>query len=94
MSRKIFGTVTEEEKNTIEKLFERKNALKELLLTLNNPSLSEKDKDFLYEKIISDTAKTEGAFQKWWSDMVQKYKWQPAESGMWNIDFKTNEIFG
>jgi CXXX repeat modification system protein len=32
-------------------------------------------------------------FQKWWSDMAQKYGWESAEGGNWEIDFDTCDIY-
>ena len=32
-------------------------------------------------------------FQKWWDSMSQKYNWESAENGNWEINFDTCEIY-
>ena len=31
-------------------------------------------------------------FQNWWDRMSQKYQWESAENGNWEINFDTCEI--
>jgi len=85
--KRIIGKVTEEEKNAIEYLFERRNGLKELaqILTLDNAEL--------YEKLVIDLGETSIKFQKWWDDMSSKYNWESIEGGNWQIDFDTCDIY-
>lgn len=85
--KKIVGKVTENEKNEILILFERKNGLSELakILTPQNESL--------YEKLIKDMGETSTKFQSWWDNMANKYQWERSENGTWEINFETNEIF-
>ena len=85
--KKLVGQVSEEEKNEIQTLFERKNGLAELskILTAEN--------DALYEKLVKDMGETNTRFQKWWDDMGIKYKWESLPNGNWEINFQSNEIF-
>lgn len=85
--KKLVGQVTPEEKNEIQTLFERRNGLNELakILTADNADL--------YEKLIKDLGETGSRFQNWWDTMAQKYKWESAQNGHWNINFETCEIF-
>ena len=87
MNRKIVGKVTEEEKREIQRLYERKNGLKELaaLLTPENPEL--------YEKLVADIGNTHSRFQSWWNTMSNKYQWESIEGGNWEIDFDTCTIY-
>ncbi|MBR4552444.1 MAG: hypothetical protein IKO20_01815 [Bacteroidaceae bacterium] len=32
-------------------------------------------------------------FQSWWDRMAQKYQWESAPDGNWEINFDTKEIF-
>ena len=32
-------------------------------------------------------------FQNWWDTMSQKYQWESAENGNWEINFETCEIY-
>ena len=85
--KKLVGQVTPEERNEIQRLFERRNGLNELanILTPNNPEL--------YERWVKDLGKTTTKFQSWWDSMAEKYQWESAEGGNWEINFDTCEIF-
>ncbi len=85
--KKLVGQVTPEEKNEIQTLFERRNGLNELakILTADNSDL--------YEKLVKDMGETGSKFQNWWDTMAQKYQWESAENGNWEINFETREIF-
>ncbi|MDR3287723.1 MAG: CXXX repeat peptide modification system protein [Prevotellaceae bacterium] len=85
--KKAVGQVSEEEKNEIQTLFERKNGLIELSKILNA------DNESLYEKLVKDMGETNSHFQKWWDDMSTKYNWENHPKGNWEINFTTNEIF-
>ena len=87
ISRKIVGQVTTDEKNEIQMLFERRNGLNELakIVTADNTDL--------YEKLVKDMGETGVNFQKWWDRMAQKYQWESAENGNWEINFETCEIY-
>lgn len=85
--KKVVGQVTPEEKNEIQTLFERRNGLNELakILTADNSDL--------YEKLVKDLGDTGSKFQNWWDRMHQKYNWEAAENGNWEINFETCEIY-
>lgn len=87
MEKKLIGQVTVEEKNEIQTLFERRNGLNELakILTADN---SER-----YEKLVKDLGETGTKFQSWWDRMAEKYQWESTESGSWEINFDTCEIY-
>ncbi|WP_307768668.1 CXXX repeat peptide modification system protein [uncultured Bacteroides sp.] len=87
MDKKIIGKVTSDEKNEIQKLFERRNGLYELakIITIDNNNL--------YEKLVNDLGETESSFQNWWNTMSDKYKWESVEDGNWEIDFETCNIY-
>ena len=81
------GKVSEEERNQILSLFERKNGLQELA------KIRTTDNQELYDNVVIDLGATNMKFQKWWSDMAQKYGWESAEGGNWEIDFDTCDIY-
>ena len=85
--KKQIGQVTPEEKDEIQRLFERRNGLNELakILTAENAEL--------YEKLVKDMGETGTKFQQWWDTMAQKYQWESAPDGHWEINFDTCEIF-
>ena len=87
MVEKVVGQVTPEERNEIQALFERRNGLNELakILTADNAEL--------YEKLVKDMGETGTKFQAWWNRMAQKYHWESAENGNWEINFETCKIY-
>ncbi|MBP3298371.1 MAG: CXXX repeat peptide modification system protein [Muribaculaceae bacterium] len=86
MKRKV-GNVTEQEKQEILALFERRNGLTELarILTPDNAEL--------YEKLVADMGATGTRFQQWWDTTSARYGWESAPDGNWEIDFNTNDIY-
>ena len=87
MKKKPVGQVTPEERTEIQTLFERRNGLNELakIVTADNTEL--------YEKLVKDMGETGTKFQNWWDRMEEKYQWESAENGNWEINFDTCEIF-
>jgi len=85
--KKLVGQVTPEERNEIQRLFERRNGLNELAKILTA------DNEDLYEKMVKDLGETSTQFQNWWDRMAQSYKWESTENGRWEINFDTCEIF-
>ena len=63
---KTIGYVTEEERNEIQTLFERRNGLNERakILTPQNTEL--------YERLVRDLGETSFKFQDWWNRMGMK----------------------
>ena len=87
MNKKLVGLVTPEERNEIQTLFERRNGLNELAKILTG------DNSELYEKLVKDLGETGMKFQGWWDKMAEKYQWESAKDGNWEINFDTCEIF-
>ena len=84
--KKQVGQVSEEERNEIQALHERKNGLLELAKVIG-------ENDIIYEKLVRDMGVTSSRFEQWWSRMGEKYQWQSAENGKWEIDFNTCDIY-
>ena len=87
MNKKIVGSVTEQEKNQIRELFERRNGLNELAKILAPGNTD------MYELLVKDLGETSTKFQKWWDTMSEKYQWEKAEGGNWEINFETCEVY-
>ena len=85
--KKEVGSVTEQERDDILALFERRNGLTELAKILTA------DNEELYERLVKDMAETGGKFQKWWDSMAAKYAWESAENGNWEINFDNCKIY-
>lgn len=87
MVKKLVGLVTPEERDEIQRLFERRNGLNELAMIVTA------DNDALYEKLVADMGETGTKFQQWWDTMANQYQWESVENGNWEINFETCEIF-
>lgn len=85
--KKEVGRVTEEERDEIQTLFERRNGLNELAQILTA------DNEDLYNRLVKDLGETGAKFQNWWERMETKYNWEGAENGNWEIDFQNCSIF-
>ena len=85
--KKEVGYVSPEERDEIQSLFERRNGLNELakILTAGNSDL--------YETLVKDMGETALNFQRWWDRMGEKYRWESADSGSWEIDFNNCKVF-
>lgn len=83
---KVISRVTEDERNEIQMLFERRNGLNDLakILTADNTEL--------YEKLVKDMGETGLKFQNWWDRMYRKYNWENIPGSNWEINFDTCEI--
>lgn len=89
----MVGKVTTEERDEIQLLFNRRNALSELAMVLNDTSRTKGEVDEnLYEKLLKDMGETSAKFQGWWDRMGHKYQWKSAPNGQWQINFATGEI--
>ncbi len=87
----IIGKLTEGESEVIQKIYQRKMALLELLPTLKL-SLEQKSVDYLYEKIVNDLLDTNQKMQKWWEDVASEHKWSYGEKDQWSVNFNTKEV--
>ncbi|HEX9060973.1 MAG TPA: CXXX repeat peptide modification system protein [Clostridia bacterium] len=93
MSNEKVGQVTTDEKIEVLKLFQRKLALNELMVTMSRIKFESANAECLYEKIVNDLGETIVGLENWWKIMQNKYQWKSSIGGQWNIDFDTNEIY-
>lgn len=87
MEKKKVGIVTADERDEIQKLFRRHSGLADLAKIVTA------DNDELYEKVVNDLGDTNTRFQDWWNKKGEKYNWESAENGRWQINFDTCEIY-
>ena len=85
--KKNVGKISTAERDEIKNLFTRRKGLAELVKILD------KDNIDLYEKVIADLTETGAAFDAWWDSMFEKYQWESAENGNWEIDFNDCSIY-
>lgn len=85
--KKEVGYVSAEERDEIQRLFERRNGLNELAKVLSP------DNDELYERLVADMGDTATRFQRWWDETSAKYGWESHPEGHWEIDFNDCKIY-
>lgn len=85
--------VTTEERDKILQLYERKNGLKELFVSLTGFNKDSLEDNALYSKIVDDMSKTQQEYQHWWDSIVEKYKLVKREGHHWQIKFDSREIY-
>jgi len=93
MSREKVGIISEIEKDDIQKLYERQQALNELMMCLETMELTKENRGKLYNRIVNDKAETVKRFTEWWNDKAHKYGWKRDNEGRWSVDFHTNEVY-
>lgn len=84
---KKIGNVSEDEKNVISCLFEKKAALENLLKIIDRSEFSD-----MYRKLEDDYEKICTKYEQWWADTSEKYNWENCIGGYWSIDFETRDI--
>ena len=85
----IIYWIKEELEKENKSLKENINKIKEYLF----PDLIFNSKISFDEKMVKDLGETSTKFQSWWDRMAQKYQWESAENGNWEINFETCEIY-
>ncbi len=89
--KRLLGKVTEQERDHLRRLFERRNGLLELFREL--PDLERSETAFLYDKIVSDLGRVVTSYEEWWAAMSAKYGWENTRGKRWEIDFETCDMF-
>lgn len=87
MTKKKVGIVTFEERDEIQKLYKRHSGLTDLAKIISVDNVE------LYEKVVCDLGETNIMFQDWWNKKGEKYKWESADNGRWQINFETCYIY-
>jgi CXXX repeat modification system protein len=86
----VVGRVTPSERDEIRTLYERRNGLRELVLSLQENELL--TNPLFYEKVVADLGKTTTAFTQWWNQKAESYRWESIPDCHWSIDFDTCEV--
>ncbi|WP_061994507.1 CXXX repeat peptide modification system protein [Clostridium sp. ATCC 25772] len=87
------GNINEDEKREILIIYERIMGLNELSLTLDTFKITDYEKKGFQKKIDIEKEKANSKYNIWWSEKIDKYKWESCKNSNWTIDFITNEVF-
>lgn len=84
--RNVVWESTEEEKQKIKDIYEKKSALENLFKIINK-------ENEIYDTVLEDYIKTSKEFSAWWDEMIKKYNCNIKLVNNLVIDFDTNEIW-
>jgi len=84
--------VSDEERDEIQMLFERKNGLSELLKSVVDMKQQGDNIDIIYDKLVQDMGKTNLKYKLWWDKIIDKYKLQNYKISQLRIDFQSKKI--
>ncbi len=90
---KLLGYVTIEESEELRKIFQRKNALRELMLSFANAPKDMVENNLYYEKIVDDLGVCNQRMMEWWNKTASEYGWKYSSQDSWHIDFETREVY-
>lgn len=90
--RKTVGTVTQEEKEEIQNIFNKKRGLEELFTTFATNKVDLQNNP-LYDRLLKDYTEVTTKFHEWWNTTSQRYNWEGIENSSWLIDFSSNEVY-
>lgn len=93
MSSELVGKVTQEERDEILAIFERKIGIQELLGCVDGEFVPLEKRDAFMDKMITEAGKNQIKVDQWWDTMLHKYGWKTEEGKSLHIDFGTCEIF-
>ena len=85
MEKKKVRIVTNEENNEIKKIYKSHSGMVDLAKIVSADNVE------LYEKVVYDKGETNKKFQDWWNKKGEKYNWESADDGRWQINFETYE---
>jgi CXXX repeat modification system protein len=87
------GKVTLEEKEEIKRLFERRNGLAELFLTLTEQNEASFKQSPLAARLTKDIEDCAANYHRWWDEKSIQYAWEQEAEGKWEINFETGMIY-
>lgn|GEM_PF-6938229 len=82
----LLGTITQDERDQIKRIYMRKMALVELVSSLGNTN------NDLYEKVLADLAQAAESMESWWDAVQSKYGWKVAPGAKWYADFQKCQV--
>ena len=85
------GKLTEDEAGKLQKIFQRKMALLEIMPTIKSP-MDRESLDYLYEKLVNDLQQTNQKMHDWWVETSSIHGWEYAEGDSWSVNFNDKEV--
>jgi len=82
----ILGKISVEESSKLQRIFQRKLALLEILPTIKAP-MDKETLDYLYEKAVADLQQTNQRMKEWWAEVSKIHGWEYGEGYSWSVNF-------
>ncbi len=89
---KIVAQLEKDELSTIEHIFGRLTAIKNLVTTLAIENDLYKEKSYLYERLLVDQQETQTLFDTWWDEVISKYHLEEYPIGSLSVNFEMSYI--
>lgn len=83
-SKQYIGEIDSSEAHAIEPIIERLAGLEELLLIVEEETLSDKIKNEMIELRLK--------CDEWWSTLIVNHKWNVAHDVHWEVDYVENKV--
>jgi CXXX repeat modification system protein len=80
-----------EETEALQKIYQRKMALLELMPTVKSP-MDKESLDYLYEKIVNDLQETNQKIKDWWLNTSKAQGLEYGEEYSWRVNFQEQEV--
>lgn len=90
-SSEIKKKLSLEETETLQKIYQRKMALLELMPTIKSP-MDKDSLDYLYEKIVNDLQETNQKMKDWWLNTSKAHGLEYGEEYSWRVNFQKQEV--
>jgi CXXX repeat modification system protein len=87
------GKVSIIESEQIRRIYKRKTALEELVMSMNNVKEYEKDPEIFLKEISRELEEYSKEFTDWLCDKTKTNGWKCPEDKKLHVNFITNEVF-
>lgn len=84
-SKQYIGEIDSSEVHAIEPIIERLAGLEELLLIVEDDTLS--------DKIKSEMTELRQKCNEWWSTLIANHGWNVAHDTHWEVDYVDNKVW-
>ena len=90
MKHEVVDTLTEAERDEIQRLHYRKMTLQTLFRSLSEEKQPLNQE--LYEKMMEDMIETQAKYDAWFREKAQQRNWTSVDGKHWAIDFQTGDV--
>ena len=91
---RLLGTLEENEKNEIEKIYYRRVTLENMILVLQERgNMEESESEGLYQRLVQDMSETIKGMRDWWDKTSKCHEWEYRQENNWEVKFDSGEVY-